>query len=396
MVRETERGGGRDRGERERPSRRGADDDDNPRGGRGRSAGFQYRSRDPDKVRSRAEQGGGSNDSYLKDNVKLFKAAEGVNELRILPPTWEGAEHYGLDIHIHYGIGPDNSAYLCLAKMKNKPCPVCEERKRAVAEGDTDYADELRASHRVATYVVDRAKGRDGAAAWVMGKRMDQDILRLCVDHKTNETLEIDHPEDGYDLSFSRDGQGMKTRYTGMQIARRSSALDNDKALEFVTENPLPDMLIFYSYDHIQSMFNGKTEKRAKDDDDAPPKDRKSRDDDDKPARGRAREEERPAERVRRETKRGDSDMTWAEVHDMTFKALAAIIDEERLDIDPDLTRDDEELADQVCDALGIEEEKKPLRDAGGSGRRKLVDDDDPPPRDERRERLRDAQRGGR
>jgi hypothetical protein len=359
--------------------RRGRDDDDNPRGTSRVPPTFKYHSRDPEKTRTRAEQGGGSNDSFLKEAVKIFKPHEGKNDLRILPPTWEGADHYGLDIHVHYGIGADNSAYLCLQKMKGKPCPVCDERKKAVAEGDTEYADELRASHRVAQFVVDRSRERDGAFAWVVGKRMDQDILRLCVDPKTGETLEIDHPEKGYDLAFQRDGQGMKTRYTGMQISRRSSPLDNDKALEFVQEHPLSDQLVYFSYDHIASMFSGKAPKGKDDDDDAPPA-RKAPRDDDAPARGG------------RDSKRDKPSLTWADVHEMRFKQLAALIDDERLDIDPDASRDDDELADQVCEALDIDE---PKAERGG-GRRALKDDDDEPPKDERRERMREAQRGGR
>src|SRR3990172_2178916 len=194
--------------DRDRDSRRSRDDDDD-RGGRGggstRRGGvaFEYRSRDPDRTRARAEAGSG-NDSYLKDDVRIYKPVEGLNELRILPPTWDGAEHYGGDIHVHFNIGPDNAAYLCLWKMKNKPCPVCDERKNAMAEGDADYASELRASQRVVQYVLDRKKEREGAMVWSIGKRMDQDILRLCTDPKTNETLEIDKPDDGYDLSFTR------------------------------------------------------------------------------------------------------------------------------------------------------------------------------------------------
>lgn len=384
---------------RGRSSSRRPRDDDEGTARRGASSTFKYQSRDPEKVKSRAEHGGGSNDSYLKDVVRLFKPAEGPNDIRFLPPTWDGADHYGLDISVHYGIGPDNAAYLCLQKMKNKPCPVCDERKRAVAEGDMEYADELRPSQRVISYVFDRTRPREGALAWSISKRMDQDILRLCVDPKTGDTLEIDHPEDGYDLSFSREGQGLKTRYNGLQIARRSSPLDDDKALDFVQANPLPDQLIFYSYDHIASMFSGKAKGK---DDDAPAPTRGR--DDDKPAVSRRRDVGRLPEKdddapSRARGRAAPVAFTWTEIHALGFRQLAALIDEERLDIDPDASRDDDELADQVCEALDIEETRAPARSRGADGgRRKLKDDDDDDdvPIDPRRERMREAQRGGR
>lgn len=369
----------------DRSSRRDRDDDDD-RGGRRGGTGFRYQRRDSKETQRRAEQGGGSGDSFLTDVVRLFKPVQGDNTVRILPPTWEDAKHYGMDIHVHYGIGSDNAAYLCLDKMKGKACPICEERKRALSDGDQDYADELRPTHRVVMYVIDRAKEREGVKAWAIGSRMDQDILRLTVDKKTGEALEIDHPENGYDVSFTRDGEGMKTRYSGMQIERRPSPLDNDKALQFAVENPLAEQLVFYSYDHIKGAFAGRRSKdnddeddkpkersRARDDDDAPKRGRSRDDDDDRPKRGRD-DDERPARRA----SRPELDMTWDEVHELSFRKLANLVEEHRLDIDPDASRDDEELADQICEACGIEKKARE--------RTRSRDDDDPP----RRERSRD------
>lgn len=357
--------------------RRSRDDDD--RGGRGRGGerggGYRYQSRSSEETRKRAETGGGGIDTYITDGIRIYKAPEGANELRILPPTWDGAKHYGLDVHLHYGIGADNAAYLCLDKMKGKACPICEARKRAADEGDQDYADELRPQHRVLMYVLDREKEKEGVKVWSIGSRMDQDLLRLCVDKKTGETLEIDHPDDGYDVQFNREGQGKKTRYPGLAIARRSSPLDNDKAMEFAVANPLDEQLIFYSYDHIAGAFAGRSGPRRDKDEDDKPKGRSRDDDDDKPkARGRD-DDERPRrgrddeDKPKARARTPELDMTWDEVHELSFRKLAAIVEENRLDIDPDASRDDAELADQICEACGI-----------SKGRSKPKDEDDAPP----------------
>lgn len=349
---------------------------------RGGGSGFKYRSRDPESTFRRADGAGGGNDSFLKDVVRFFKPAEGDNTIRILPPTWDDAEHYGLDIHVHYGIGPDNAAYLCLDKMKHKPCPICEERKRAAAAGDTDYADELRPQRRVLMYVLNREKERDGALAWSIGGRMDQDISSLCVDRKSNAALEIDNPDEGYDLEFTRTGTGMKTRYSGMMVARRPSPLDNDKALDFVQEHPLPEQLVFYSYDHIKQAFAGTARKGKDDDEDERPARRRAKDeDDDKPSRGgrervRGRDDEDDDKPSRSRSRGPALDMSWKEVHDMTFRELSKLIDKHSLDVDADASRDDEELADMICAAAGIEEERK-----GGSRRQSIDEDDDKPSR---------------
>lgn len=103
--------------------RRGRDDDD--RGGRssGRSSGFRYEGRSKADVDKRSSQGANEFDKYLVDAVKMFKPNDKDNTIRILPPTWEKPKHYGLDIWVHYGVGPDRQTYLCLHKMKSEKCP---------------------------------------------------------------------------------------------------------------------------------------------------------------------------------------------------------------------------------------------------------------------------------
>lgn len=351
-----------------------ARDDDR---GRGRG-GFRYQERSAEDFKRRAD-GVNTNDPYLANNLKIYKAPEGDNIVRAMPPTWNKAAHYGFDVHIHYGIGSDNAAYLCLEKMKGNACPICEARQKATRDGDEEYAQELRPSHRVLMYILDREKERDGVQVWSIGSRMDSDIAMLCSDKRTGQRLNIDDPENGYDLDFVRTGTGMKTRYTGFSIARRSSPLDNDKALDFIQEYPLPDQLVYYSYDHIKKAFGG----TARDDDpprsrDRDDKDERTRDKDADDTRTRERtrvEEDRPA----RGSARSAADLpTWDEVHDLKFRQLEELVEEHRLKkVDPQNSRDDEELADWICEALDIEKPRK--------GR----DRDDPPADDKPRARVR-------
>ena len=369
---------GHERDSRDSGSRRGGGRESGSRG-----SGFRYQERDPANARRRAEGHAGSGESFLSADVKMFKPAEGKNVVRILPPTWDGAQHHGLDIHVHYSVGPDNGAYLCLAKMKSKPCPVCDERKRAIADDDTEYADSLRPSQRILQYVVDRNKEREGALAWTIGYRMDSDIMRLAVDDKSNETLRLDDPENGYDLLFTREGQGLKTRYSGMQISRRSSALDSDDALEFAVAHPLPEQMVYFSYDHIAALFTGKG--KPKDDDDDDKRGGGKRDSDDTKHSRRDRDEPSKDSRRKKTTAQPPDGLTFEDVQGMTFKEMAALIDDHDLDINPDSTRDDEELANQFCEAFELVEQKR------SRSRSARDDDDDPPPKDVRRERLRSA-----
>lgn len=351
-------------------------DRDSDSRGRGSRPTFRYQERDYESAKKRIDNAGSGNyDSFLPDTVKVFKAAAGDNTVRILPPTWEAADHYGLEVWVHYDVGPDRAAYLCLDKMRGKPCPVCEERKRAAAAGDTEYADTLKPAPRVLYYVLDRNKEREGAQVWSVGKRMDADILKVSVDREAGDVLAVDHPTKGYDLSFTREGEKMKTRYSGFQFARRPTSIDNDDALDHITAAPLPTLLRYYSYDHMESAFKGASERKGKQDDEDPPRRRASRDDDDAP----------PA----RASKRAEPEVTLtrAEIMDMTFRQLSNVVDRMGLKVDPSASRNDEELATMICEELGLEEapRRRASRDETEEDpprrRASRDEDEDPPPR---------------
>jgi hypothetical protein len=379
----SERGGrGRDRDEDDsrssrrgrdsddsRSSRRGRDDDDSG-GRRGGRSSFAYRERDAGSVKKRAEQGGKDYDRYLKDDVDALQVADGDNVIRLIPPTWDDADHYGLDIYVHYEIGPDKGTYLCLNKMKGEKCPICEERVRAQKDGDDEYAKKLEPKKRVLVYAIDRNKEKEGLKVWAMPWMLDRDIVKVSVDKRSGEVMMIDHPEEGYDVMFEKHGKGMRTEYIGVSIDRRPSPLSNDKALDLAQETPLPDLLKFYPYEHIASIFDGgsapasdsrssgRNDSRGRDDDD----DDRGRDSGRSSGGRRGRDDDDGRGRRGSSSKKDEDAVTWASVHAMNYDELCALVDQEKLDIDPDKSKSDDDLADWICEEMKIEEEKKTRR----------------------------------
>lgn len=226
---------------------------------------FQYRGRSAEQVRERAQRSIGGRDSFFNSDVQFFTPRVGDNNVRILPPPPDKADewnHYGISLSAHYDIGADRSAFLCLQKMKGEECPLCVERDRANSEGEQELADALKPSYRVAVYVIDRAQENKGPMVWNMPAGLDKDITKLCVDPKTGEGLLVDDPEGGYDLMFAREGEGMKTKYKGVQFARHASPLHDDPAamekwLQYICEHPLDDSLQFFDADYIAKQFAG-------------------------------------------------------------------------------------------------------------------------------------------
>jgi hypothetical protein len=333
-----------------------------------KSSGFKYQPRTAEDMKKRASQNGSSRDQTFSNDVQMFTPSEGDNNIRILPPTWDHAKHFGYDVYMHYDIGPDGAQYLCLDKMEGKPCPICEERLVATEKGDTEYADKLKPGKRVLVYVIDRDKEKEGVKLWSMSWTIDRDLCALAVDKRTGELYAIDDPEDGYDVSFERKGTGLTTKYLGLQVARRSSSLGNDDWLEQVAKTPIPDLLNYFDYDHIKAQFSGKKADEASDDE--------SGSDDDAP-RGRSKYQEsahKEASPARRESKK-PKEITYDDVVSVEdLDELLEIVAESGVRCRPldKLTGDEEfaDIVDIVLDCLGLEPPKKA---------RRAVEEDDSP-----------------
>lgn len=361
----------RNRDDDDRGSRRGRDDDDDRRSSRGRDSGssrggFVYKQRSAEENRKRAENTGRDFESIYKDGVNLYKVKDGDNSIRVLPPTFKGAQHYGLDIQVHFGIGPDRATYLCLNKMLDKPCPICEARQEAQRDGDDELAKELAPKQRVLVALIDRDDEKAGVQIWGMPWTVDRDLAQVAVDRKTKEVLPIDHPEEGYDVFFTKTGKERNTKYGGISVDRQPSELGRrgDEWLDWIQEHPLDTLLNYASYDDIAKAFNGGgsgggSRKRDRSDDD----------------------DDRYSRRDRDYDRKKDDALSWDDVHGMKPRELEDLAAENG--IKSSKYDDDEELADAICEKLDISK-PKPRRSPGR-------DDDDDDDRSSRRGRDDDS-----
>lgn len=336
---------------------------------------FSYVPPDDDTTRKRAQNKGGARDSFVRDDIGMFTPAEKVNRLRYLP--WTGEErphHYGMDIYVHYGIGPDNGAYLCLYKMYGEACPICEAKKRAEEEGDEDTAKSLKPTYRVLAYIINRAAEAEGPKLWAMPYTVDANICAVCVDEDTKDIAHIDNPDEGYDAFVTREGSGRNTKYSGEKIARNASPLHAneqtaDTWLNFVIENPIEDVLVKRDYEYIANVFAGgvpakkvkdeEVKKEAKTPASSLPKKGAS-----KPAPVKEEpeeEEEQPTEELPEEEEGTEElempEMTWDGIHEASHEVLIAILVKEEVQESDYIEMTDTEIADAICDMYDL---KKP------------------------------------
>ena len=217
---------------------------------------FTYKPRSADAWKSRAEQSGSKFAGYALDEFKTYSAKKGSNWIRILPPTWENPAHYGLDLWVHFSVGPENGTVICLRKMKNQACPICEEFDKAEAQGK-ENAKDFKPIRRVLVWLINREDEKEKRPLlWAMGWTVDRDITKICRDRQTGELFQIDHPDSGYDISFDVEGEKPMIKYVGWQIARRSSPVDQ-AYLDYILKNPLDTVLAWRTYEEVKALLEG-------------------------------------------------------------------------------------------------------------------------------------------
>lgn len=351
--------GGRDRGGREEPRER-----ETSRASRevsGRSSGRQltYNRRTAEDVDQRIRESSSDKfDRYIQ-GAEPFTPHDKENCIRVLPATWEGAKHWGLDLWVHYSVGPDEQTYLCLEKMQNEKCPVCEEMRLVRRDGDQEGAKQLEPKRRVLVYLIDRDDEKKGLQVWAMPQGLDSDITRICRDKRSGETLFPDDPDDGYDIMFEKTGSKKNTKYEAPMLARKSSDLGNVKWWEDAADKPLPTLLQFYDYEHIAAALNGggaHTSSRDRDRDDDRGRDR------DRGGRDEPRERSRGGRDDPPDSRNSDPEYTWDSVHGMTSQELDDLCatHPDLEGIKPEEAQTDEELADWICEDLGLTDQPAP------------------------------------
>lgn len=323
---------------------------------------FEYRPRTAAEVHKRAHQGGGGKEGFVKSDVNTWTPKDGDNRIRILPPTWEDAGHFGFECFAHYSIGPDNSSFLCRQKNPavGEPCPICEARVELDRDGDEEAAKELNWRKRVAMWIIDRSEESKGPQLWFAPWTLDQEIAKQSTD-ETGEALPLDHPAEGYDVIFTREQiKGSPPKYVGVKIGRKPSPVFDDddevsKVLEYITENPIPDCLVYHDYDHMAATFAG-----------APPKKEAAEKPAGKPKVGSKPEVTKPSGKPAFGKKKpepepepdpeDDALPTWAEVHEMDEDTLTGFSEAHEIDFGDEEFDDLAAVADFVCAHLEIED----------------------------------------
>jgi len=148
---------------------------------------FTSKRRTREQVEKAARSSSRNRDFMFSDSFKMFKPRDNKNKIRILPPTWDDSDDFGLPIFVNYEIGPDNNTYLSLHEMKGVDDPIFEERQRALKAGDEAYANSLLPRKRILCWLIDRKAEDEGPQLWPMPFSLARQLNQMSLGDDTGE-----------------------------------------------------------------------------------------------------------------------------------------------------------------------------------------------------------------
>lgn len=155
--------------------------------------------------------------------MKQFKAKEGTNFLRIIPPE-NPEEYFGRRIFVHYNMGPNNDAYMCPKMMLGKTCVICDRREKLLAaEADKDVLKALSCFPPryffIAVDVSSKETEEEGPQLYDAPQTVNEEIIGLSKNRKTGELIDISDPDTGKVLIFDRKGtKALNTKYSTFEL----------------------------------------------------------------------------------------------------------------------------------------------------------------------------------
>ena len=175
--------------------------------------------------------------SWLKDpNVSIFVPKQGQNTIKILPPLQEEGVKFdspwGLSVW-QYWLNPLKLYLLSPSTFNSKVADplnaYCLFERNRIEElrkvhGIDSEQPNLRAMRRTLIWVIDLMEDNK-VKLWACSKSILDDLLVICR-QGTGDYLPIEDLDNGFPLSFSRDGEGKQTKYKGLQVGREPYAVN--------------------------------------------------------------------------------------------------------------------------------------------------------------------------
>ena len=206
--------------------------------------------------------------SYMKSEYlsKIWNPVRGTHVISILP-TWSPSEDkytFFNKVYYHSNVGINEDNYVCMARMYKKRCFICEryaEYIKECEEKDMDPEDEKLRTMRPAQRVLynvrvvsdERSIGEGNRIFMAPAKKLHSQILELCKNPRTGELVSVGDVDEGMDVQFTKEGEGIGTEYKGIRLVDRDPIPD-----EWLHD--LPNLEETYErpeYEELKSVYLG-------------------------------------------------------------------------------------------------------------------------------------------
>jgi len=216
--------------------------------------------------------------SYIKEEYQsnFWKCQEGDHLIDIIPfragslfPTVPqpnvrpGDWTYYFEVWDHTNIGQNEASFVCLNRMFNKPCPICEDLKEKRKTGE--YEDEelkllnpkRKVMYNIIVYDTEKEE-KKGVQQWIVAHWfMEKHLVVLAKSPRKGGIIPFPSITQGKSIAFTRRGSGASnTEFLGHKFEDRDYKLD-PKVLEMA--KPLDELIIVHSYDEIAAAHFGTT-----------------------------------------------------------------------------------------------------------------------------------------
>jgi hypothetical protein len=254
---------------------------------------------------------------YFRDDVSFqaWRCTEAKHKIDIL--TWpcgkfakrfvsnweEGTKIYALPIYVHFNVGPDKEAILCVDRLKwgkGLECPTCKERVKKERAGKStkeeikDLTPKLRTLYNIIVWDSPEEK-KKGPQVWDVSHFFMEKELQERAEDSSGRPITWADDEEGRQIHFKQTGKGKgRTEFTGHTFVERDYSIPQkwidkcvaiDELMHFPTQEELDRYQKFYDSmgDFVpdEDDDNPPRKKASDDDDDMPPRKKKAADDDD-------------------------------------------------------------------------------------------------------------------
>lgn len=154
----------------------------------------------------------------MESNFSWWKAEQGDNLIRVLPPISEDADLPYEEVFLHYGV--DNIPITCLGSK----CPICVFIKQS---GKSKRFNDIRRTRRLFFQIIDRDMEVPEPMIWSAGSMFLQYFLPIFLD--VDEYGDVTDFEEGTDIVVNRKGTTKTNTKYNFRIKRNPSPVSEDE-----------------------------------------------------------------------------------------------------------------------------------------------------------------------